>query len=137
MKTWSGWHTLMVLAGGICLLLLTLGDGDLTERNWRTTANILILLSFAGVWMATHRVLHGDRPWHRYVQARVRRPMAHWNDWRITTLLAGSALGFHLLEIVDLPDRDKWSSASVLLLLVLGLAAQMINVAFFRKRGRK
>jgi hypothetical protein len=135
MRTWSGWHTLTVLAGGISLLLLTFGD--LTDNNFRTTANILILASFAGVWMAANRVLNGDRPWHRLVQAWVRRPMAHWNDWRIITLLAGSALGFHLLEMVDLSERDKWSSASVLLLLVLCLAAQMINVAFFRKRGRK
>jgi hypothetical protein len=135
MKTWSGWHTLAVLAGGISLLLLTFGD--LSAHNFRTTANILILASFAGVWMAVSRVLNGNRPWQRLVQAWVRRPMADWNDWRIITLLAVSALGFHLLEIVDLPERDRWSSASVLILLVLCLAAQMINVAFFRRRGRK
>jgi hypothetical protein len=135
MKTWSSWHTLVVVAGVTSLLLLTFGD--LTDRNFRTTANILILASFAATWMAAHRVLTGDRPWQRLVQAWVRRPMAHWNDWRIITLLGGSALGFHLLEIVDIPPRDKWSSASVLLLLVLCLAAQMINIAFFRKRGRK
>jgi hypothetical protein len=135
MKTWSGWHTLTVLAGVISLLLLTFGD--LSERHFRTTANILILASFAGVWLAAHRVLNGDRPWQRLVQASVGRPMAHWNDWRMVALLAGSALGFHLLEIVDLPERDRWSAVGVLLLLVLCLAAQMINVAFFRKRGRK
>ena len=113
MQRWSGWHTMMVLAGGTSLLLLTFGD--LTDGNWRTTANILILLALAAVWMAVHRVLNGDRAWHRRVQASTRRPMAHWNDWRIIALLAGSALGLHLLEVVDLPPRDKWSSASVLL----------------------
>ena len=39
--------------------------------------------------------------------------------------------------VVDLPDRDKWTSASVLLLLTLCLAVQMIAVAFFKKHNRK
>jgi len=132
-KSWIGWYTLVLVVSG----LLLLGAGDLADREWWIVANVLILVAFAAACMAIYRVLHGDREWQRRLQAWVRRPVTHWNDWRVTGLLAGDALGFYLLGAVDLPDRDKWSSVVVLLLLTLCLAVQMISVAFFKKRDRK
>ena len=136
MKSLIGWRTILVLAG-VAILLLLLGAGDLSDQDRLTLENLLILGAFGGVGMALHRVLNGIRPWQRRVQAWAGRPMTHWNDWRIVWLLGGVALGLHLLGSVDLPPGDKWSSASVLLLFALCVAAQMVNVAFFRKRGRK
>jgi hypothetical protein len=131
-----GWRTILVLAG-VAILLLLLGVSDLSDQDRLTLENLLVLASFGGVGMALHRVVNGIRPWQRRVQAWAGRPMTHWNDWRIVWLLGGVAFGLHLLGSVELPPGDKWSSVSVLVLFALCVAAQMVNVAFFRKSGRK
>jgi hypothetical protein len=136
MKTWMGWRAVLALAGIAGLLLLT-GLDDRPDQERLAVANVLVLVTFGAAWMQLHRVLHGDGAWQRRVQAWARSPMTHWNDWRIVGLLAGIAFGLYVLGLVDLPDRDKWSSAFVLLLLALCLALQMISVAFFKKRNRK
>jgi hypothetical protein len=135
MRTLIGWRTLLVLAMVAGLLLS--GIDDLTDQDRLALGNLLVLVCFGGAWMAGRRVLQGERPWQRGVQAWMARPMTHWNDWRVIGLLAGIAFGFYFLGIVDLPPGDKWSSAGVLLLLALCLAVQMINVAFLKGRGRK
>jgi hypothetical protein len=117
--------------------LLLLSVGDLTDREWWGVVNVLVIVALATLCAAIYRLLSGDRGWQRWLRAWVGRPVTQWNDWRVIVLLAGNALGFHLLGVVDLPDRDRWSSASVLLLLTVCLAAQMISVAFFKKRDRK
>jgi hypothetical protein len=129
MKTW--------LVGVTVSGLLLLGLGDLPDREWWGVANVLVVVALAAVCAGVWRVLRGDRDWQRRLRAWAGRPLAHWNDWRVIGLLAGNALGFYLLGVVDLPDRDRWSSASVLLLLTLCLAVQMVSVAFFKKRDRK
>ncbi|HWE17925.1 MAG TPA: hypothetical protein VG758_12205 [Hyphomicrobiaceae bacterium] len=136
MKTWIGWRTVLVLAGVTALLLLP-GINDLPDQERLAVTNVLVLVAFGAGWMQLHRLFHGDGAWQRRVQAWARRPMTQWNDWRIIGLLAGIAFGLYFLALVDLPDRDKWSSAFILLLLALCLAVQMVNVAFFRRRGRK
>jgi hypothetical protein len=133
MKSWIAWCILLVLA----VAAVWLPDvGDLPSREQWALANTLILSGFAAVGVAAWRVLRGQREWQRRLRAWAARPVTHWNDWRVIALLAGNALGFYFLTIADLPPGDKWSSASVLLLLTLCLAVQMVSVAFF-KRDRK
>jgi hypothetical protein len=136
MKNWLGWHIVLVLAV-LAGLLLLLGADDLPVQERGALSNLLVFGSFGVVGLAIHRVLYGDRPWQRRVQAWAARPLTHWNDWRNIALLASIAFGLYFLSVVDLPSDDKWTSASVLLLLALCLAGQMIGVAFFRKRDRK
>jgi hypothetical protein len=136
MKNRLGWHVILVLAV-ITGLLLLLAVDDLPVQEKGALANLFVLVCFGAAGLAIYRVLYGDRPWQRPVQAWVERPVTHWNDWRNIGLLASIAFGLHFLSIVDLPPDDKWTSASVLLLLALCLAGQMIGVAFFRKRDRK
>lgn len=135
MRRWLGWRA--VVMGVAATLALLLGVDDLPTQDRLALENALVLLVLGAAALAIWRVLYGDRPWQRRVQAWIGRPMTHWNDWRIIGLLGGIALGLYLLNSVDLPPADKWSSASVLLLLALCLAVQMINVAFLKRRGRK
>jgi len=136
MREWIGWRTALVLAVVTGLLLL-LGANNLPDQERTALANVLVLVCLTAACTAVYRVFRGEREWQRRLQAWVRSPVTHWNDWRVIGLLAGNAFGFYFLQIVDLPERDKWSSASVLLLLTLCLALQMISVAFFKKRDRK
>jgi hypothetical protein len=135
MKTWIGWRTALVLA--VVTGMLLLGANDLPDQERAALANVLVLVGFAAAGTAIYRMFRGDRGWQRRLQAWMRSPVTHWNDWRAIGLLAGNALGLYVLGLVDLPERDRWSSASVLLLLTLCLALQMISVAFFKKRDRK
>jgi hypothetical protein len=138
MKNWLGWSVILALAivTGL-LLLLGLDIDGLPDHDRRALADVAIFVSFGSTGLGIYRVLYGDRPWHRRVQAWSARPVTQWNDWRIIGLLAGIAFGFYFLGISDLPADDKWTSASVLVLLAVCLAAQMIGIALFRKRGRK
>jgi len=136
MKNRLGWHVILVLAV-VAGLLLLLGVDDLPVQDKGALANLFVLVCFGAAGLAIYRVLYGDRPWQRRVQAWAGRPVTHWNDWRNIGLLASIAFGLHFLSIVDLPPDEKWTSASVLLLLALCLAGQMIGVAFFSKRDRK
>jgi hypothetical protein len=136
MKNWLGWPVILVLAvalGG----LLFMGYDQVPDQDKRALADIVIFVSFGSAGLGIYRVLYGERPWQRRVQAWTAQPVTHWNDWRTIVLLAGVAFGFYFLDLSDLPPDDKWTSASVLVLLAVCLAAQMIGVAFFRKRGRK
>ena len=131
-----GWLTILaaaVMAG----ILLLLGVGSLPDQEFAALGNVVILVAFGAVGLAVYRTLYGERPWQKAVQAWLGRPMTHWNDSRVIVLLAGIAFGFHFLAAVDLPPGDRWSSASVLMLLAICLGVQMINVAFFRRRDRK
>ncbi|HEX6002323.1 MAG TPA: hypothetical protein VFZ16_23450 [Hyphomicrobiaceae bacterium] len=132
-----GWLTILAAAVLAGVLLLLGGVDSLPDQEFAALGNVVILVAFGSAWLGIYRVLHGGRPWQRAVQAWLGRPMTHWNDSRVIVLLAGIAFGFQFLDSVDLPPGDRWSSASVLVLLAVCLGVQMINVAFFRRRDRK